>query len=59
MGLPQGLRVATDRDGGFAVACAAIEGLSRTLASKVGQHGVRDRGGAHPRNGAASPADAE
>lgn len=34
-------RLAIASTGGFGVACAAIEGLSRTLAAELGPHGVR------------------
>lgn len=34
-------RLAIALTGGFGVACAAIEGLSRTLAAELGPHGVR------------------
>jgi NAD(P)-dependent dehydrogenase (short-subunit alcohol dehydrogenase family) len=34
-------RLALPGAGGFGVACAAIEGLSRTLAAELGPHGVR------------------
>ena len=34
-------RLAVAGTGGFAVACAAIEGLTRTLAAELGPHGVR------------------
>jgi NAD(P)-dependent dehydrogenase (short-subunit alcohol dehydrogenase family) len=34
-------RLALDGAGGFGVACAAIEGLTRTLAAELGPHGVR------------------
>jgi 3-oxoacyl-[acyl-carrier protein] reductase len=34
-------RLAVALTGGFGVACAAVEGLSRTLAAELGPHGVR------------------
>jgi 3-oxoacyl-[acyl-carrier protein] reductase len=34
-------RLAIASTGGFGVACAAIEGLSRTLAAELSPHGVR------------------
>ena len=34
-------RLAVAMTGGFGVACAAIEGLTRTLAAELGPHGVR------------------
>ena len=34
-------RLAIASTGGFGVACAAIEGLSRTLAAELGPHGIR------------------
>jgi 3-oxoacyl-[acyl-carrier protein] reductase len=34
-------RLAIAMTGGFGVACAAVEGLSRTLAAELGPHGVR------------------
>ena len=34
-------RLAIALTGGFGVACAAIEGLTRTLAAELGPHGIR------------------
>lgn len=34
-------RLAIAMTGGFGVACAAVEGLSRTLSAELGPHGVR------------------
>jgi 3-oxoacyl-[acyl-carrier protein] reductase len=34
-------RLAVAQTGGFGVACAAVEGLTRTLAAELGPHGVR------------------
>ena len=34
-------RLAIAQTGGFGVACAAVEGLTRTLAAELGPHGVR------------------
>jgi 3-oxoacyl-[acyl-carrier protein] reductase len=34
-------RLAIAQTGGFAVACAAVEGLTRTLAAELGPHGIR------------------